>query len=243
MPRVEYVGLDVESVSPPTQPPATSESPDGVASAAPGSDQAKRPKLAAKKPLAKKSPAKKGPAKKQTAKKKGTRRSTHTMFAVRTFFNNTVCFAVSQLYRMAVYQNTKAGPDAQSQAVTAVLWHELDRLDATCEERERYHDLCSPSWCPYQKWVTDGHDPEHYARVDKRDHQGKIVPWNGGHFARLDIDYPDAFQAVKDIFDVIGCVTLMRRCRKKVTQNTPSCGGRSSNSKSTAPPAINLLVL
>ena len=136
MPRVEYVGLDVESVSPPTQPPATSESPDGVASAAPGSDQAKRPKLAAKKPLAKKSPAKKGPARKRTAKKKGTRRSAHTMYAVRTFFNNTVCFAVSQLYRMAVYQNTEAGPDAQSQAVTAVLWHELDRLDATCEERE-----------------------------------------------------------------------------------------------------------
>ena len=45
------------------------------------------------------------------------------------------------------------------------------------------------------------------------------MPWKGGYYSRLDIDYPACFQGVRDIFDIIGAVSVMRRCRRKVTQN------------------------
>ena len=113
-----------------------------------GAAQKGSTKKPAKKPAAKKGPVKKVPVKKSSTKK--TKRFGHTMHAVHTYFTGHVCFAVSQLYRLAVYDNSKAGPCAQSKAAKAVLWHELDRPDSTKEERDRYHQYCSPSWCPYQ---------------------------------------------------------------------------------------------
>ena len=205
-------------MSPPCQP--ASEKPldsdtSGSDSDTPPGNQAKRPKLATK--PAQNPAAKKGPAKKGTAKK--SKRSSYTMKAVHTYFTGLVCFAVSQLYRLAVYDNTEAGPRAQSKAVKAVLWHELDRPDSTKEERDRYHEYCCPSWCPYKKWVTDGQPGESFVRLFTKDSQGKSIPWKGGYYARLDVDYPDAFQGVADIFDTVGSLTLMNRCKKKVTQN------------------------
>ena len=125
------------------------------------------------------------------------------MYAIKTYFTNLVCFAVSQLYRLAVYDNTEAGPQAQSKAVKAVLWHELDRPDATKEEREKYHEYCNPSWCDYQQWVTSNNPPEFYVRVHTKDHEGNQIPWKGGYYSRLDKDYPDAFQSVQDIFETV----------------------------------------
>ena len=210
-PRVEYEGLDSEHVSPPR--PLDSDTPPGTLAKKPrlGSTE----KTTAKKKTSKKKTSKKGPAKK---KKKGTRRSPHTMKAIKTYFDKLVCFDVSQLYRRAVYDNTEAGPEAQSLAVKSVLWHNLDRPDATTEERKRYHEFCNSSWCDYQQWVASN-PPEFYVRLHDRAKDGTQIPWKGGHYARLDLDYPDAFQGVQDIFETIGCITLMKRCGKKVTQN------------------------
>ena len=49
---------------------------------------------------------------------------------------------------------------------------------------------------------------------------GTEIPWKGGHYARLDLDYPDAFQGAQDIFETIGCITLMKRYGRKVTQKS-----------------------
>ena len=67
--------------------------------------------------------------------------------------------------------------------------------------------------------MTSGNPPELFVRLYAKDHQGNQIPWTGGYYARLDKDYPDAFQGVQAIFDTIGCLTLMKRCSKKVTQN------------------------
>ena len=61
--------------------------------------------------------------------------------------------------------------------------------------------------------------PEAYIRLTDRNKDGSLKPWTGGYYARLDLDYPDAFKDVQDIFENIGCITLMKRCAKKVTQN------------------------
>ena len=119
---------------------------------------------------------------------------------------------------MAVYRNCAAGPQAQSVAVKAVLWHNLDRPDATVDQRKRYHEHCSATWCHYQQFVAHS-PPEAYIRLTDRNKDGSLKPWTGGYYARLDLDYPDAFQGVQDIFENIGCITLMKRCAKKVTQN------------------------
>ena len=74
------------------------------------------------------------------------------------------------------------------------------------------------TWCHYQQFVASS-PPERYVRLTDKAKDDTIIPWKGGYYARLDLDYPDAFQGVQDIFETIGCITLMKRCAKKVTQN------------------------
>ena len=201
-PRIGYEGLDNSHVSDACQASATAPSTKA---------KTKRPD---------KPSTAKGPSKKRKGKTGNTqRRSQYTMHAIRTYFSNLVCFAVSQLYRMAVYANCEAGPEAQSEAVQAVLWHELDRPDATPEERQKYHQYCKSSWCEYQQWIASGQPADSYVRLHAKDNKGNQVPWKGGHYSRMDIDYPDCFQGVVQIFETLGCITLMKRCQKKVTQN------------------------
>ena len=85
----------------------------------------------------------------------------------------TKCVSVSQLYRHAVYSNTEAGPEAQSTAVQAVLWHELDRPDATPDERQTYHQFCQPGWCDYTAWVLSGQPAHAYVRLYANNYKGR----------------------------------------------------------------------
>ena len=151
-------------------------------------------------------------------KEKRKRRDPHTIACVKKYFNDDTCFDISQLYRRAIYDNCAAGPEAQSVAVKSVLWHNLDRLDATVDQRKEYHKYCSSTWCHYQQYVAHS-PPEGYKRLHDRNKAGKEVPWTGGYYAGLDQEYPGAFKDVQDIFDYIGHIDLMKRCAKKVTQN------------------------
>ena len=157
------------------------------------------------------------PAGAQTRQKR-KRRDPKTVYAVKKYFNENTCFDISQEYRLAVYNNCAAGPQAQSDAVKAVLWHNLDRPGATVDQRKRYHEFCSITWCHYQQFVAHS-PPERYIRLTDRNKACKLVPWTGGYYAGLDLEYPGAFKDVQDIFENIGCITLMKRCAKKVTQN------------------------
>ena len=118
-----------------------------------------------------------------------------------------------------MYSHTEEGIPAMCRAVKAVLWHALDRLDATAEERVRYHQYCGAAWCGFKKWVMMGNTPESYTKTTKKDQQGKEVPWTGGHFKRIDLDFPAVFKKLEDIFETLGSEILLSRCTKKVTQN------------------------
>ena len=43
--------------------------------------------------------------------------------------------------------------------------------------------------------------------------------WIGGLLRIIDTEYPEAFIKLQELFDVLGCETLMKRCKKKYTQN------------------------
>ena len=108
-------------------------------------------------------------------KEKRKRRDPHTIACVKKYFNDDTCFDISQLYRRAIYDNCAAGPEAQSVAVKSVLWHNLDRLDATVDQRKKYHELCSITWCDYRQYVAHS-PPEGYKRLHDRNKAGKEVP-------------------------------------------------------------------
>ena len=61
--------------------------------------------------------------------------------------------------------------------------------------------------------------PEFYERLHDRAKDGTQIPSKGGYYSCLNKNYPDAFQGVQDIFETIGCITLMKSCGNKDTQN------------------------
>ena len=87
-----------------------------------------------------------------------------------------------------MYDNAEAGVEAQSKAVTAVLWHELDRPDATALEKEQYHQYCN-QWCPFVQWVQKGNPPGSFVREKKKKLQVKggteEVDWEAGDDVRI----------------------------------------------------------
>ena len=130
--------------------------------------------------------SKSGSKKANTATKGATRRGPKPKYLLRKKLNNNVCHSISQLYKKAVYDNAEAGVEAQSKAVTAVLWHELDRPDATALEKEQYHQYCD-QWCPFVQWVQKGNPPGSFVREKKKKLQVKggteEVDWEGGYLA------------------------------------------------------------
>ena len=85
---------------------------------------------------------------------------------------------MSQRYKLAVYQNSKEGPEAQSKAVKAVLFHEQDYPEASVEERQDFHQYCGP-WCKFKVWEKQQKPLEDFTRTRKDIHGNEVV-WEGG---------------------------------------------------------------
>ena len=155
------------------------------------------------------------PATSKSGKHKPKRRGRQPIYPLRKMLNNQTCFNLSQLYKKAVYDHSQEGVEAQSRAVTAVLWHEMDRTDSTPQEKVQYHQYCG-KWCPFQQWVQAGNPPNTFVRTTCKTIKGDKIPWEGTYLKGLNIEYPDAFIKVQNIFSTLGSEILMARCSKKV---------------------------
>ena len=113
-------------------------------------------------------------------------------------------------------------------AVKAVLYHNLDHLGATIEQKRKYHEFCKSSFCEFREWEEAGKPLEKYARTKShKELDGTLKTWTGGYLKEIDTKYPDAFEKLKQLFATLGSEELMKRCTKKYTQN----GNESIHSK------------
>ena len=87
-------------------------------------------------------------------------------YPLRKSFTWNKCFELSQRYKLAIYQNCEARPEAQSTAVKAVFFHEQDYPGATTEERKKFHHLCG-DWCKFKIWENQGKPIEEFTRKKK----------------------------------------------------------------------------
>ena len=138
-------------------------------------------------------------------------------YPLKKLFSWNVCRDLSQLYRLAVYQNVDNGPDSQATAVKAVLYHEMDYPEANIDERAEFHQYCG-EWCPYKEWENKKKPLSDFKR-DKKDIHGNVIRWEGGILANFKNKYPDAFEELLDIFVLLGNPELMSRCTRMITQN------------------------
>ena len=138
-------------------------------------------------------------------------------YPLKNFFSWNRCFELSQRYKLAVYQNRKEGPEAQSKAVKAVFFHEQDYPEATVEERQEFHQFCG-TWCQFKAWELLKKPLIDFAKVKKYIHGDEVV-WEGGLLARFEIDHRDAYNELFRVFQTLGNTELMSRCSKALTQN------------------------
>ena len=101
-------------------------------------------------------------------------------YMIKHFFTVTNCNRISQEYKLAVYNNNSKGIPAQTKAVKAVLYHNLDHPDSTLADKIRYHQYCGEDWCDFRIWEGSDKPLEDYKRTTKKDEKGKIVKWEGG---------------------------------------------------------------
>ena len=137
-------------------------------------------------------------------------------YPLRKHFTWSVCFKLAQKYKLAVYQNPEATPEDKSRAVQAIFYHEQDYPLSTIAEKKEFHQFCG-SWCKYKCWENEKKPLEEFFRLGK-DKNGNTVAWEGGLLRRTVIPaeaYNDLFQ----VFERIGNVTLMARCKRIITQN------------------------
>ena len=129
-----------------------------------------------------------------------------------------MCNDLSQLYKLAVYQNRERGTEAQSLAVMAVLHHEMDYPESTVDEKVEYHQLCG-DWCDFKVWKSQNKPLEEFVREKKKNLQGIEIKWEGGILAKLKIEHAQAYNGLKEVFEKLGNTELMSRCTQILTQN------------------------
>ena len=140
-------------------------------------------------------------------------------YALRVYFTWGTCIKAGRKYRMAVYSNRKDGVVAQSKAVEALPYHELDYPEANYIQRLKFHQRCSSSWCNFSEWLSKGNKPEDYTRTTAKDCKGKTITWDGGIYQGMDILFPEAFLQLVEIYKDLGSTELMERCSTMATQN------------------------
>ena len=129
--------------------------------------------------------------KSKSAVPKGAKGSRVTSF-VKDYFSDAVCHKVANSYRTAVYSVKTVAE--KMVAVKAVLFHNLDHLAATTDQKVEYHQYWKNSYCEFRKWVEDGKEPHLYIRENPHKAlDGTSSKWTGGYLKELDTNYPDAF--------------------------------------------------
>ena len=145
------------------------------------------------------------------------KRGKKATYPLRKMFTWNRCFELSQKYKMAVYQNRVEGPEAQSRAVKAIVYHEQDYPGSSVEERKEFHQFCG-IWCKFKLWESQGKPLGDFNR-SKKDIHGNDIVWEGGLLAKFKIDYAEAYNELKEVFEELGNHELMSRCSKALTQN------------------------
>ena len=146
-----------------------------------------------------------------------TTKSRKLKYPLKKMFTWSRCHDLSQRYKLAVYQNSDKGPEAQAKAVKAVFYHEQDYPDSSVEEKIEFHQFCG-SWCKVKSWEHQEKPLEEFTRT-KRDIHGNEQVWEGGLLAKFKIQHPEAYDELLGIFVKLGDEQLMSRCGKVVTQN------------------------
>ena len=146
----------------------------------------------------------------------GTPATGRRKYIIKPMFTPIKLYKVSQLYRKAVYDNVEI--PAKKKAVMAVLYHTLDHQESSLEDKVRYHQHCG-DWCYFVQWQNTDEPLEDFKKTTTKDTSGNIVPWTGGVYAKLDIDYPDAFKKLENFFVGLGNDELMSRTTTVATQN------------------------
>ena len=141
-----------------------------------------------------------------------------TKYVIKHMFTPTQLHKVSQLFRKAVY--SKPDIPSKKKAVMAVLYHGLDYPDSSIADKIRYHQHCG-DWCYFIQWQDSDQPLEDLRKTTTKDSQGNVIPWTGGVYANLDLQYPDAFNKLKAIFEnQLASEGLLSRTQKAVTQNS-----------------------
>ena len=99
-------------------------------------------------------------------------------YPLKNYFTWNRCHELSQRYKLAVYQHSDEGPEAQSKAVKAVFYHEQDHTGSSVEEKIEFHQFCG-NWCKFKTWESKKKPLAEFTRT-KTDIHGNEQVWNGG---------------------------------------------------------------
>ena len=110
---------------------------------------------------------------------------------------------MANAYRTAVYSVDTI--EEKMDAVKAVLYHNLDHVDATTNQKITYHKFCKSSFCEFKEWQEAGSPLENYVRTKAhKELDGTFNTWTGGYLKELDTKYPDAFKKLEQLFATLG---------------------------------------
>ena len=97
-------------------------------------------------------------------------------------------------------------------AVKGVLFHNLDHLDASIQQKEEYHKYCSSRFCEFRQWVESSKPVHEYISVKPhRDLHDNLEDCKAGLLARFDVRFPETLKKLVKLFDNLGSRVLMER--------------------------------
>ena len=145
-------------------------------------------------------------------------------YIIKHMFTSQICHQVSQLIRKNVYDHV--GIPEKQKSVKAVLYHNLDHPDSTVDEKDHYHQYCG-DWCWYKEYLDSGRPLGDYQKTTTK-RNGEIVAWTGGYYAKMDKEFPDAFEKLVSILSILAVKNICQDAQKKLPKTTMSLFTQSS---------------